>query len=101
MVTKAYCMINVDERFCPNGYQDILRDLVTIPELESIERVEGIYDLLVKVKTPVGARPVADEMGVKTWVKSLRFLKIEPAELSETVELTVPKHLKAQTHLPY
>ena len=81
MVTKAYFMVNVAKKFCPNGYQNVLRDLVTVPEVESIERVDGICDLMVKVETPISVGVVADKILAKTWVQRLRVLKVEPAEL--------------------
>jgi len=88
MATKAYFMINVAEKFCPNGYQDVLRDLVTIPEVQSIERVDGICDLMVKVEAPIRVGFVADKILAKEWVKRLYALQVEPAELSETIKLT-------------
>ncbi len=81
MATKAYFMVNVAEKFCPNGYQNVLRDLVTVPEVESIERVDGICDLMVKVETPISVGVVADKILAKAWVQRLRVLKVEPAEL--------------------
>ena len=100
MTTKAYCMINVAENFCPNGYQDILRDLANIPEVESVERVDGICDLMVKVEAPTRLGFITDKILPKLWVKSLRVLNIEPAELSETAGLAVPEFRKVKTALP-
>ncbi len=100
MARRGYCMINVAEKFCPNGYQDVLRDLATIPEVKSAERIDGICDLLVKVETPVGMSSVADKILPKKWVESLRILEIEPVELSETIKLTGPEVIKAQTAHP-
>ena len=100
MATKAYLMINVAEKFCPNGYQDVLRDLVTIPEVECIERLDGICDLMVKVEGPIGGGFAAEKILPKQWVKSLRVLNVEPAELSETTKLTEPEFLKVQISSP-
>jgi len=96
MTTKAYFMINLAEKFCHNGYQDVLRDLVAIPEVEVIERVDGICDLMVKIGVPIGVGLVADKVMDKRWVKNLRVLKVEPAELDETTKLTEPELVKAQ-----
>ena len=95
MGTKAYFMINVAERFCPNGYQDVLRDLETIPEVKSIEQIDGICDLMVKVEAPIRMGLVADQIMPKRWVKSLRVFEVEPTELGETIKLTEPEFLKA------
>ncbi len=80
MAAKAYFMINVAEQF---GYQEVLKDLIPIPEVESIERIDGMCDLLVKVGVPVAVDFVADEILLKKWVKSLRVLKVEPVGKGE------------------
>ena len=100
MATKAYFMINVAEEFCPNGYQRILRDLLSIPEVEFIERVDGICNLMVKVEAPAGVEFVADKILAKEWVKNLRALKVEPAELNEAIKLAAPEFMTTQTALP-
>jgi len=97
MTTKAYFMIDVAEKFCPNGYQDILKDLVAIPEVETIERIDGICDLMVKVETPVEAKLVADKILAKQWGKSLRVLNVEPAAVGETAGFVVPEYLAAES----
>ena len=78
MTTKAYFMINAVERFCQNNYQDVLKDLGTIPEVKSVERVSGACDLLVKVDAPIRMVFVANKIMAKEWVKSLYVLKVEP-----------------------
>ena len=96
MTTKAYFMIDVAEKSCRNGYQDILKDLVAIPEVETIERIDGICDLMVKVETPLETKLVANKIMPKEWVKSLRLVNVEPAEPSKAKEL-VGEYLAAQT----
>jgi len=89
MATKAYFMINVTEKFCQNGYQDILRDLETIPEVKAVERISGACDLLVKVDAPVRMIFVANKLLAKEWVKRLHVLYVEPIQPDEYQGLSV------------
>lgn len=100
MATKAYFMVDVADKFCPNGYQDVLRGLAEIDEIQCVERVDGICDLLVKVNTPVKAGIIADKILNKEWVKSLRVLNVEPAELGEAADIAMPEFQKVETALP-
>lgn len=93
MTTKAYFMIDVAEKFCPNGYQDILKDLVAIPEVETIERIDGICDLMVRVDVPIKVGSITDRIMPKQWVKSLRVINVEPAAVGETAGFVVPEYL--------
>ena len=44
MATKAYLMINMEKRFSDDGYYvEALRELATIPEVETVEPVSGIF----------------------------------------------------------
>lgn len=89
MATRAYFMVNIAEKFCQNGYKDVLRDLEAIPEVKSVERVSGVCDLLVKVEAPIRVIFVANKLMVKEWVKRLYVLKVEPFQTEEYQELTV------------
>lgn len=75
-------MINVDEKFRHSSYQDILRDLVTIPEVKSVEVVRGVYDLVVQVEAPIKVVLVANKITAKEWVKRLHVLMEKPLELN-------------------
>ena len=81
MATKACFMVKVSGECYTNGCQDILRELAAMPEVKSVERVEGIGSLLVKVETPISMRVVADKILAKKGVKGLRILNIEPTKL--------------------
>ena len=92
MGTKAYLMINLEKRFNEDGYYlNAVRELATMPEVESVEQVSGVCDLLVKVDAPIRAVFVANKILAKEWAKGLRILRIEPLELSETTKPTEPK----------
>jgi len=93
MVTKAYFVISVDEEFYQNRYQDVLRDLEAVPEVESIERIKGTYDLLVKVGAPIRAIFVANKILPKEWAKRLYMLKVQPFRIEEYQKLTIDELL--------
>lgn len=96
MATKRYLMINVAEEACRNGYEDVLRDLITIPEVQFIERLDGIFDLMVQVECPATVGyAAADDVLAKGWAKHLQVLQVESAEPSESVMPRVPKLTKA------
>ena len=85
MGTKAYLMVNLEKRFSDDGYYlNAVRDLVALPEVESVEPVSGVCDLLVKVDAPIRIVSVANKILAKEWAKGLRILRIEPHELGET-----------------
>ena len=94
MATKAYFMVNIVEKSCQNGYQDIFRDLEAIPEVKAVERVSGACDLLVKVDAPIRMIFVANKLMAKEWVKRLYVLKVEPFRTDEYQGLSVDELIK-------
>ena len=93
MATNAYFMISVDEEFYQNCYQDVLRDLEAIPEVESIDRISHTCDLVVKVNAPIRVVFVANKILAKEWVKRLHMLKVQPFRIDEFQGLTVDELL--------
>lgn len=89
MALKGYFMIEVEEELCRSGYRDILRDLETIPEVRSVERVVGACDLLVKVVAPIRVIFVANKIRAKKWVKNLRILHVESTPSEELEGLNI------------
>jgi len=90
MATKAYFMLNVAEERCQNGFQDILRDLETVPEVKAVERVKGACDLLVKVDAPPSTMIfVANKLMAKEWVKRLHVLYVVPIQPDEYQGLSI------------
>jgi len=95
MTAKRYLMINVAEEACRNGYEAVLRDLITIPEVQSIERLDGIFDFMVQVECPAAVGyAAADDVLAKGWVKRLQVLQVEPNEPSEPSEIMTPTVLE-------
>jgi hypothetical protein len=90
MTKKRYLMINMTQKACRNGYQNVLRDLITIPEVQSIEQLDGVFDLMVQVECPASVGyAAAEDLLAKEWVKHLQVLQIERAEPSEIITPTV------------
>ena len=100
MATRAYFMVSVTEKFCYNGYQDILRDLEAIPEVKSVERVSGACDLLVEVEAPIRMIFVANKIMAKEWVKRLHVLKVEPIQTDEYQGLTSDELMRLKRIIP-
>ena len=83
MGTKAYLMVNLEKRFCEDGYYlNAVKELLEIPEVESVEPVSGVCDLLLKVDAPIRVVFVANKILAKQYVKRLQVLRVEsePAE---------------------
>ena len=100
MATRAYFMINVAEEFSKNGYQGILKDLEAIPEVESVERVTGASDLLVKVEAPIRMIFVANKILAKEWVKRLHVLHVEPIKPEEYQGLSIDELIRLKRIMP-
>jgi hypothetical protein len=83
MATKAYFLIRVGEELKQNGYASWLKDLESMPEVQHIAPVTGLYDAVAAVEAPVTAMLVAHKiMGLKH-VKHLHVLKVEEATAKE------------------
>lgn len=80
MATKAYFMITVDNELDQEGYLDVLKELEAVPEVKSIEPVEGFADLMVTVEAPIRVILVANRILAKEWVKGLKVLKVTPSQ---------------------
>jgi len=101
MGMKAYFMIGVDEKFCPNGYQDVLKDLESIPDVKSVDRVKGACDLLVKVDTNLSRMMfVANKVMSSKWAKRLNVLQVEPIQPEEFKGLSVEELMWLKKVIP-
>ena len=100
MATRAYFIISVAEKYCQNGYEDILRDLETIPEVKSVERVKGACDLLVKVEAPIRMIFVANKIRAREWLKRLHVLHVEPVRPDEYQGLTADELVRLKRLIP-
>lgn len=100
MATKGYFMITVEEEFYRNQYQAVLRDLKAVPEVDSIERISGTYDLLVKVTAPMRAIFVANKILHNKWVKHFCILKVEPFKPRDYEGFTVDELARLEGLIP-
>ena len=100
MATKAYFKVDIAEKFCQDSYQTILRDLETIPEVKSVERVIGSCDLLVKVEAPIRMIFVANKLLAKEWVKRLHVLYVEPIQPEEYQGLSIDELIRLKRVIP-
>jgi len=82
MGMHAYFMIKLGETAGGDGHLDVVKELEAMPEVETVVPVSGEYDLIVEanVDIPINMGAVARIIETKEWVKSLRVLKVEPAE---------------------
>ena len=89
MGTRAYFMVNVAEKFCQKGYQDVLRELEAIPDVKSVERVGGVCDLFVEVDSPLSRRIfVANKIMANSWI----YIRVWPNKVMLCVPL-LPLHV--------
>ena len=77
MATKAYFLIRVGEDFKQNGYAGWLRDLESMPEVQEVAPVTGLYDAVATVEAPITASLLAHKMMGDSHVKHLHVLRIE------------------------
>jgi hypothetical protein len=100
MATTGYFMITVKEEFYRNYYQDVVRDLKAVPEVDSIERISGTYNILVKVTAPMRLIFVADKILPNKWVKQFFILKVEPFKPHDYEGLTVDELVRLEGLIP-
>lgn len=77
MATKAYFLIRVGEDFKQNGYAGWLKDLESMPEVQYVAPVTGLYDAVARVQAPVNAMLVAHRIMGDNQVKHLHVLSVE------------------------
>jgi hypothetical protein len=100
MATTGYFMITVEEESYRNHYQDVLRDLKAVPEVDSIERISGTYNLLVKVTAPMRVIFVANKILPSKWVKQFYVLKVVPLKPRDYEGLTGDELARLEELIP-
>jgi hypothetical protein len=83
MTTKAYFLIRVWEDLKQDGYLDWIKDLESMPEVQYITPVTGLYDVVARVEAPVTAMFVAHKVMADSHVKHLHVLRVEEPEKKE------------------
>jgi hypothetical protein len=77
MATKAYFLIRVGEEFRHNGYAGWLKHLESMPEVQDVAPVTGLYDAVATVEAPITATLLAHKIMGDNHVKHLHVLRVE------------------------
>jgi heterodisulfide reductase subunit C len=86
MGNKVYFMIKTAEEAGKEGYEEALKGLEAIPEVESIESVSGDYDLVARVDVPKRVVPIANKILENGGIKRIEILRVEPLEPNPFME---------------
>jgi hypothetical protein len=100
MATTGYFMITVEEEFYRNHYLDVLIDLKAVPEVDSVRRISGTHDLVVKVTAPMRVILVANKILHSKWVKHFCILKVEPFKPHDYEGFTVEETATLRGPMP-
>ncbi len=77
MTTSAYLLIRASEAVRNNGYLKAIEDLWTLPEVECVEPVSGLYDCVARVEAPVKLIFVVHKIMAKGWVERVHVLRVD------------------------
>jgi hypothetical protein len=87
MGTTAYLLIRAAEGVRSNGYLKALEDLRSLPEVEYVEPVSGLYDCMAKVEAPSKLVFVVHKVMAKSWVERVHILRVdEPVAMALETE---------------
>ena len=100
MATTGYFLITVEDEFYRNYYLNVLRDLKAVAEVDSIQRISGTHNLLVKVTAPMRVILVANKILHNKWVKHFCILKVEPFKSEDYEGFTVEELARLRGLLP-
>ena len=77
MATNAYLLIRASEAVRNNGYLKALEDLGSLPEVEYVEPVSGLYDCVARVETPLRLIFLVHKIMAKSWVERVHVLSVD------------------------
>jgi len=77
MTTKAFFLIKVGEECKQNGYSDWLKDLESMPDVQQVTPVTGLYDAVASVEAPVTSTLLAHKVMADGHVKGVHVLRVE------------------------
>ena len=86
MGNKVYFMIKTAEEAGKEGYEEALKGLEAMPEIESVESVSGDYNLVAQVNAPKRVVPIANRILENGGVKRIEVLRVEPTEPNPFME---------------
>jgi hypothetical protein len=76
MATKAYFMIDLGRKADKQSCSRAVEELEAIPEVNTVERIDGRFDLMVTVEAPQRVIFVANKIRTKAWAKGFSVCKV-------------------------
>lgn len=100
MTTSAYLLIRASEAVRHNGYRKALQELGSLPEVERVEPVSGVYDCVARVEAPTRLIFVVHKVMARSWVERVQVLSVEqPVAGAPESEETRIARLKRQREI--
>ena len=76
-MTTAYLLIKAKEEIRRNGLKSQMEELLALPEIEAVQPVEGLYDCVAQVDTPMTTIFVTHKVMKMGWVARVHLLRVE------------------------
>ncbi|KPK21818.1 MAG: hypothetical protein AMJ76_01635 [Dehalococcoidia bacterium SM23_28_1] len=70
-------LIRASEAVRHNGYLKALEELWSLPEVEYVEPVSGLYDCVARVEAPIRLIFVVHKVMAKSWVERVHVLRVD------------------------
>jgi len=75
-MTTAYLLIKAKEEIRRNGLKSQMEELLALPEVEAVQPVEGLYDCVAQVDTPMATIFVTHKVMKMGWVARVHLLRV-------------------------
>jgi len=75
-MTTAYLLIKAKEEVRGNGLRSPMEELLALPEVEAVQPVEGLYDCVAQVDTPMTTIFVTHKVMKMGWVARVHLLRV-------------------------
>lgn len=72
-------MVKIDKKLEEGDYVRALGDLKALPEISTVEPIDGPCDFLVTAEAPIRMVFVAHKIQAREWVKGLGVPKVTPS----------------------
>ncbi len=76
-MTTAYLLVKAKEEIRRNGLKSQMEELLALPEVEAVQPVEGLYDCVAQVDTPMTTIFVTHKVMKMGWVARVHLLRVE------------------------
>lgn len=76
-MTTAYLLIKAKEEVRGNGLRNHMEELLALPEVEAVQAVEGLYDCVAQVDTPMTTIFVTHKVMKMGWVARVHLLRVD------------------------